>query len=96
MDISSSYHEYYRIDFYSLNDAFGSDSDLQILSSALHEQGMYLVVSGVLEHFASLGPVESIGYASYLLLVSAEYFHPFCLIDPVDYDNNREAVEQVR
>ncbi|KAK3362804.1 glycoside hydrolase superfamily [Lasiosphaeria hispida] len=77
----SSYHGYWAQDIWSLNSAFGSESDLKALSAALHDRGMYLMVDVVTNHMAYRGCGTCVDYSVLKPFSSASYYHPFCFID---------------
>ena len=87
----NAYHGYWAHDPRYLNDHFGSAQDLQALSKALHDKGMYLMVDVVANHVATSSapdafkPDSSYGPFS----TPADYHQPFCLIDY----NNETSVQ---
>ena len=91
-----SYHGYWQDNLYALNPAFGSESDLKALSSALHDRNMYLMVDVVVNHFAWEGSYTDVDYSSYNPFNDSSYFHSFCQVSNDDYSNNQTAVEDVR
>ncbi|GJE95538.1 glycoside hydrolase family 13 protein [Phanerochaete sordida] len=95
-----AFHGYWTQDPTQLNQHFGSESDLQALSTALHKRGMYLMVDVVINHLAA--PTNPPQYTS---LYSAPFntdssFHNECFINATDYPNppvyagNQTRVEQ--
>lgn len=88
---ATSYHGYWQKDLYSLNSKFGTADDLKALADALHARGMLLMVDVVANHFGYGGSHSEVDYSIFNPLNSQDYFHPFCLIE--DYDN-QEEVEQ--
>ncbi|EME46703.1 glycoside hydrolase family 13 protein [Dothistroma septosporum NZE10] len=83
----AAYHGYWQTDLNDVNEHFGTASDLQSLSAALHSRGMYLMVDVVTNHFAALGPPDSIDYTTLTPFDSQSYFHPYCSIDYNDVAN---------
>ncbi|KAL8919066.1 MAG: hypothetical protein Q9172_005150 [Xanthocarpia lactea] len=90
-----AYHGYWQQNIYALNTQFGSISDLQALSTALHARDMYLMVDVVVNHFAWGGNGSSVDYRKMYPFSDREYFHPYCKITGQDYLSNQTAVEQV-
>ncbi|PCH42776.1 glycoside hydrolase family 13 protein [Wolfiporia cocos MD-104 SS10] len=84
-----AYHGYWTQDQNALNDHFGTDADLKLLSTTLHEMGMYLMIDVVVNHMAatSLPP----NYTAFTPFDEQADFHRFCWI--TDY-NNQTDVEQ--
>jgi alpha-amylase len=74
-----------------LNSKFGTREDLQALSSALHERGMYLMVDVVVNHVGFPRGREFRPDERYGVLNQPEDYHPHCWIR--NYDNQTE-VEQ--
>lgn len=79
------------IAFLELNSNFGTREDLQALSTALHERGMYLMVDVVVNHVGS--PRGRVFHPDdrYGALNQPDDYHPHCWIR--NYDNQTE-VEQ--
>lgn len=75
---------YWAQDIYATNSAFGSANDLQSLSTALHNRGMYLMLDVVTNHYAYNGCGDCVDYSIFNPFNSKSYFHDFCLIN---YDN---------
>ncbi|EKM52807.1 glycoside hydrolase family 13 protein [Phanerochaete carnosa HHB-10118-sp] len=95
-----AFHGYWTQDPTQLNSHFGSASDLNALSDALHKRGMYLMVDIVINHLAA--PTNPPQYTS---LYSAPFntessFHTECWINATDYPTppwnpgNQTRVEQ--
>lgn len=80
------YHGYWATDFYSLNDHFGSQDDLQALVDAAHERGMYVMLDVVANH---AGPTNNGDYSGYTF-GSSDLYHPQCSIDY----NDQNSIEQ--
>ncbi|KZT66206.1 glycoside hydrolase family 13 protein [Daedalea quercina L-15889] len=102
----AAYHGYWTVDQTRLNDHFGTDGDLQLLCTTLHERGMLLMVDVVVNHMAapllypsnaSAGASNSsasppaVDYSAFTPFNNASSFHPFCWI--TDYANQTD-VEQ--
>ncbi|KAH7039737.1 alpha-amylase [Microdochium trichocladiopsis] len=77
------YHGYWAQDIWSLNSNFGSEADLQDLSKALHDRGMYLMVDVVTNHMAYNGCRNCVNYGIYNSeFASKDRFHqPPCAVD---------------
>ncbi|RDB27294.1 Alpha-amylase 1 [Hypsizygus marmoreus] len=91
-----AYHGYWTQDINKLNTHFGSQDDLNELSSALHSRGMYLMVDIVVNHFVSVPPndsdnIQALDYGLIKPFSSESDYHPYCEI--TDYEN-QTAVEQ--
>lgn len=86
-----AYHGYWTADINSLNEHFGSPSDLNALSSALHKRGMFLMLDIVVNHMAADQPPQSVDYSKLQPFGTQTDFHPFCFIQ--DF-NNQTDVEQ--
>lgn len=80
----AAYHGYWPQDLYSLNDNFGSPADLSMLSSALHNRSMYLMVDITPNNMAYEGDVNQIDYSKFNPTNQQGYFHAPC---SVDYSN---------
>ncbi|KAI3479764.1 hypothetical protein L1887_58159 [Cichorium endivia] len=93
VDSQNAYHGYWSQDLYSINSHFGSASDLQALSSALHSRGMYLMVDVVANHMGQQvnGNYASNNPSAYKPFNQPSHYHPFCTIS--NY-NNQTNVEQ--
>lgn len=89
VDLSHVIHRYWTTDQNSLNDHFGTADDLNALSSALHDRGMYLMVDVVVNHMG--GTSVPPDYSQFAPFNQESDFHPFCWI--TDY-NNQTNVEQ--
>ncbi|KAI0721441.1 glycoside hydrolase superfamily [Fomitopsis betulina] len=97
----AAYHGYWTIDQTRLNEHFGTDGDLQLLSATLHQRGMYLMVDVVVNDMAAeLLPNSSalnssappmVNYTAFTPFNNQSSFHPFCWI--TDY-SNQTNVEQ--
>ena len=91
-----AYHGYWQQDLYSLNENFGSATDLKALSAAVHAQGMYLMVDVVVNHFAWSGNSSTVNYHDFTPFNGPSYFHSYCPITSYDYCCNQTGVEDVR
>lgn len=93
VDSPNSYHGYWAQDLYSINSHFGSASDLQALSNALHSRGMYLMVDVVANHMGVQINGNSVNNnpSAYRPFNNPSHYHPFCTI--TNY-NNQTDVEQ--
>ncbi|KAL9601830.1 MAG: hypothetical protein Q9179_002748 [Wetmoreana sp. 5 TL-2023] len=89
-----AYHGYWQQNIYALNPRFGSNGDLQALSSALHARDMYLMLDVVTNHYGSAGNSSNVTYQGLVPFNDAKYFHSFCPITRDDYLSNQTAVEQ--
>ncbi|KAH9837571.1 alpha-amylase [Rhodofomes roseus] len=99
----AAYHGYWTVDQTSLNDHFGTDGDLKLLSTTLHEHGMFLMVDVVVNHMAAplltgtanssdpSAPAPAVNYAAFTPFNNESSFHPFCWITD---DANQTDVEQ--
>ncbi|KUJ09148.1 alpha-amylase [Mollisia scopiformis] len=76
-----AYHGYWAQDINTINTNFGTAADLQSLSTALHDRGMYLMVDIVTNHMGYLGCGTCVDYNVFTPFNSESYYHPFCLID---------------
>lgn len=83
---------YWTENINALNSHFGSASDLQALSAALHKRNMYLMVDVVINHVAS--PQNPPDYTIFNPFNTASQFHAENFIQQADYTTNQTAVEQ--
>ena len=90
-----AYHGYWQQDIYKLNPNFGTASDLQALSNAIHSRGMYLMVDVVINHFGWPGDQSAVNYTSFYPFNETSYFHSYCPITDYDYQSNQTAIEDV-
>ena len=93
VDSPNAYHGYWAQDLYSINSHFGSASDLQALSNALHARGMYLMIDVVANHMGEQvnGNSASNNPSAYRPFNNPSHYHNFCTI--TDY-SNQNMVEQ--
>lgn len=87
----ASYHGYWQQDLYRLNNAFGSEDDLEALAQALHDRDMYLMLDVVVNHFAWPGNGTTVDYSNFNPFNKEEYFHPFQLLSDLDANNKTDA-----
>ncbi|PWY66370.1 alpha-amylase [Aspergillus sclerotioniger CBS 115572] len=82
----SAYHGYWPNDLYSINSHFGTPDDLQALSSALHDRGMYLMLDIVVGDLAWAGNPTTVDYSTFNPFNDQKYFHDFRLLsdDPTN------------
>jgi len=86
-----AYHGYWTLDPSQLNSNFGNASDLTNLISAIHEEGMAIMVDVVINHVAATSGASFATSSAYGPFSVQDDFHPFCYIK--DYSNQTE-VEQ--
>ncbi|KAL8725911.1 MAG: hypothetical protein Q9181_006239 [Wetmoreana brouardii] len=89
-----AYHGYWQQNLYALNPRFGSNGDLQALSSALHARDMYLMLDVVANHYGWAGNSSTVAYKGLVPFNDVKYFHSYCPITRDDYLSNQTAVEQ--
>lgn len=78
----SSYHGYWQQDLYVVNANFGTEEDIQNLSKALHDRGMYLMVDIVANHMASATNYTDIQYTDLWPFDNPSYYHfPYCSVN---------------
>ncbi|RAH53315.1 alpha-amylase [Aspergillus piperis CBS 112811] len=82
----SAYHGYWPNDLYSINSHFGTPKELQALSSALHNRGMYLMLDIVVGDMAWVGNSSTVDYSTFNPFDDEKYFHDFKLLssDPTN------------
>ncbi|GFN12725.1 alpha-amylase [Aspergillus tubingensis] len=82
----SAYHGYWPNDLYSINSHFGTPKELQALSSALHDRGMYLMLDIVVGDMAWAGNSSTVDYSTFNPFDDRKYFHDFKLLssDPTN------------
>ncbi|KAI9657628.1 MAG: hypothetical protein M1821_002804 [Bathelium mastoideum] len=85
----SSYHGYWQQDMNSLNSQFGTEDDLNNLISAIHSEGMYVMVDVVFNHGGWYGAPNTVDYSDFSPLDTQSMFHPYCAIDY----NNQTSIE---
>jgi alpha-amylase len=87
----NSYHGYWARWIDSINSNFGTPSDLQALSSALHSRGMYLMVDVVTNHMGYEGCGTCVDYSIYDVFNNEEYYHPYCPITNYNDPTNAQT-----
>ncbi|RDH31234.1 glycoside hydrolase superfamily [Aspergillus welwitschiae] len=82
----SAYHGYWPNDLYSINSHFGTPKELEALSSALHDRGMYLMLDIVVGDMAWAGNHSTVDYSTFNPFNDQKYFHDFKLLssDPTN------------
>lgn len=79
--VGDAYHGYWQDDLYAVNEHFGTADELQKLSDALHNRGMYFLVDVVVNNMAQAfdntwpPPVD---YSLIDPFNKEEYYHPYC------------------
>ena len=84
-----SYHSYHTIDFYELNEHFGTEEDMQNLVKAMHDNDIWLMLDVVANHVGLVGN----DFRSINPFNSPEHYHDPCTI--TDW-TNYEMVEYCR
>ena len=84
-----SYHSYHTIDFYGLNEHFGTEQDMHDLVNACHEKGILVMLDVVANHVGLVGN----DFRSINPFNSPEHYHDPCTI--TDW-TNYEMVEYCR
>ena len=84
---------YWTKDFDSLNPHFGTADDLNTLSNALHQRGMYLMLDVVVNHMAVPSPHFNFTCFPHPFNVSSS-FHRRCFVAESPDPSNQTAVEQ--
>ena len=84
-----SYHSYHTIDFYGLNEHFGTEEDMQNLVKAMHDNDIWLMLDVVANHVGLVGN----DFRSINPFNSPEHYHDPCTI--TDW-TNYEMVEYCR
>ena len=84
-----SYHSYHTIDFYALNEHFGTEEDIQNLIEACHKENIYVMLDVVANHVALVGN----DFRTINPFNSPEHYHEPCTI--TDW-GNYEMVENCR
>jgi alpha-amylase len=79
-----SYHGYWQQNIYELNTHFGTDEDLQALSKALHDRGMYIMVDVVTNDLAWAGNHSSVDYSQLIPFNNVSYYHSYCPVNDSD------------
>ena len=84
-----SYHSYHTIDFYGLNEHFGTEQDMHDLVNSCHEKGILVMLDVVANHVGLVGN----DFRSINPFNSPEHYHDPCTI--TDW-TNYEMVEYCR
>lgn len=84
-----SYHSYHTIDFYGLNEHFGTEQDMQDLVKACHDNDIWIMLDVVANHVGLVGN----DFRSINPFNSPEHYHDPCTI--TDW-TNYEMVEYCR
>ena len=84
-----SYHSYHTIDFYGINEHFGSEQDLKDLIAECHSRDIWVMLDVVANH---VGPV-GFDFRTINPFNSPEHYHDSCAI--TDWDNQK-MVENCR
>ena len=91
-----AFHGYWPVNWYELNENFGTAQDLKDLSAALHERDMLLMVDVVINDMAvaingSMTLDRKIDYSQFYPFNEEKYYHPWCNLtdwfDPVVFQN---------
>ena len=89
-----AYHGYWVDNMYGINDKFGNAGDLNHLSRAVHDRGMYLMVDVVINNMAQKidGDMpKKIDYSKLHPFDDEKYYHKYCNI--TNYDDDKIAQE---
>jgi alpha-amylase len=86
------YHGYWAKNLSAINGHFGSPQDLTALIQACHSRGMYVMLDIVANH---MGPVGT-DYSSLYPFNDPSHYHDYCIINPDDFQNNQQRVENCR
>lgn len=73
-----AYAGYWQQDLFSINEAFGSEDDLQNLITEIHKRGMYFMLDIVVNHMAFDGPADQVDYKTFHPFNDEKYFHKYC------------------
>ena len=84
-----SYHAYHTVDFYDINEHFGTKDELLDLIDTCHEKGIWVMLDVVANHVAPIG----FDYRSINPFNSPEHYHDSCVI--TDW-TNQKMVENCR
>jgi len=71
-----SYHSYHTVDFYGLNEHFGTEEDIQNLIDECHKNNIYVMLDVVANHVALVGN----DFKSIKPFNSPEHYHEPCTI----------------
>jgi alpha-amylase len=75
-----AYHGYHIIDYYNVNEHFGSSDDLKELIQACHRKNIWVILDAVPNHMA-----PDINFSTMIPFNKDEYYHEKC--DIIDEDN---------
>ena len=84
-----SYHGYHTLNFYKVNEHFGTEEDLHHLVEECHKRDIWVMVDVVANHVARVGP----DYSKIVPFNKSEYYHEECEI--TDW-NDQWMVEKCR
>ena len=84
-----SYHSYHTIDFYDINEHFGTEQDLIDLITECHNKDIWVMLDVVANHVGPIG----FDFRSINPFNSPEHYHDSCVI--TDWDNQK-MVENCR
>ena len=84
-----SYHAYHTVDFYDINEHFGTKEELEDLIATCHEKDIWVMLDVVANHVAPIG----FDYRSINPFNSPEHYHDSCVI--TDW-TNQKMVENCR
>ena len=84
-----SYHSYHTIDFYGLNEHFGSEEDLKELIKECHDNDIWVMLDVVANHVGPIG----FDFRTIKPFNSPEHYHDSCVI--TDW-TNQKMVENCR
>ena len=90
-----SYHSYHTIDFYALNEHFGTEEDIQNLIEACHKENIYVMLDVVANHVALVGN----DFRTINPFNSPEHYHEPCTITDLPdlkHENNYVSDELLR
>jgi alpha-amylase len=87
----ASYHGYWQNNLYELNANFGNVTDLQLLSKALHDRDMYLMVDIVVNDMAWVGNFSTVDYGQLVPFNNASNYHTYCSTTAGDKSSQTEC-----
>ena len=76
-----SYHSYHTVDFYGINEHFGTEEDIQNLIAECHKRDIYVMLDVVANHVALVGN----DFSTINPFNSPEHYHDSCTI--TDWSN---------
>lgn len=83
-----AYAGYWQQDMYSVNSHFGTSADLQALSKAVHDRGMYLMLDIVVNHMGYAGSGWEVDFDILNPFNDESYFHSYCEITSATNETN--------